>query len=257
MAAIREFYYAEQLKRYNIQFIAIFADWPFQVGWNEDKSPRLAKVPCTFASRDRIVGAIKGENTQNKPIRLPVMSAWHSSIELAPERRKGVPTTRREVFMPTGGLFPDDIEVVEQRMPVPYNLLYELSIWTSNQDQHYQIIEQIMQFFPPHIQIQTSDEPFDWTKVTYVELMDMRLEENMPMGADRRVIQSTLVFRVPIWISVPVDVHKRFIQDIYLRVGAVSQSAETSAQMIADLDAQEIPYELVFSLDDINIDGEG
>lgn len=252
MSAFGEFYYAEQFKRYNIQFMSIFAGMLVQIGMNEEKEPRLAKVPCTFASRDRVVGAIKGENTQNKPIRLPLTSAFLANISPAPQRRKGTPTQRRTPYMPTGGLFPDDIKVVQQRMPIPYDLTYNLNIWASNQDQHYQILEQILMIFPPNIQIQVSDEPFDWTKISMVELVDVGLEENLPMGGDRRVIQSMLTFVIPGWISVPADVHERYIRDIYVRLGAVSTGATTSQEIIAELDEQNIPYELVFTLDNVD-----
>lgn len=254
MSALREFWYDHQLKRYLVQFMAIFADMNVQVGWNEDKEPRLAKVPVYAASKDRVVAAIMAENTQNKPIRIPAMSAAIVTPNLAPERRKGVPAQRRHTMMPTGGLFPDDIKVVEQRMPVPYTLDMELTIWASNQDQHYQILEQIMMIFNPILQIQTSDDAFDWTQLTTVELTGIRPEENLPAGADRRLIQTTLTFQVPAYISAPANVHDKYVKDILIRVGAVSQSAETSYDMVAELDAQGIPYELVFSLDDIDLE---
>ncbi len=254
MSSFREFWYDNQFKRYLIQFMSIFADMNVQVGWNEDKEPRLITVPVYAASKDRIVAAIKANNTQNQPIRLPAISASISNYALAPERRKGVPNHRRQTHMPTGGLFPDDIKVVEQRMPVPYVLTMELHIWASNQDQHYQILEQILMIFNPILQIQTSDDAMDWTQITTVELTGIRPEENLPTGADRRVIQTTLEFQVPVYITVPANVHNKYIKDIYIRVGAVSQSAGTSYDMVGELDTQGLPYELTFSLDDIDID---
>lgn len=251
----REYYYNEQFKRYLIQFMAIFGGMQVQVGRNENQEPRLIRVPIYSASKDRVVAAIKGENTQNKPLRVPAMSAWINGIEMAPEKRKGVPNSRRNTYMPSGGLFPDDIKVVEQRMAVPYTGQFELTIWSSNQDQHYQIVEQILMLFNPILQVQTSDDPFDWTRITQVELMGVTLEENVPTGADRRIIRSTMNFQVPMHISVPADVHNRFVKDIYIRCGAVSLSSKSSYDIVAELDSQEIPYELNFSLDDINIDG--
>lgn len=253
MITEREYYYNQQLKRYLIQFMAIFAQLRVQVGWNEDKEPRLITVPIYSASKDRVVAAIKGENTQNKPIRLPTMSAWMTNIELAPEMRKGIPNSRRNTYMPSGGVFPDDVEVVQQRMPVPYKLFYELSIWSSNQEQHHQIIEQIMMIFNPTLHIETGDDVFDWTKVTKVELTGINLEENVPMGADRRIIRTSMNFEVPVWISAPADIHKRYIRDIYVRIGAVTEQLENSYEIVADLDGQGIPYELNFTLDDIDI----
>lgn len=255
MSALKAFYYDKQLKTYLIQFMAIFSNMQVQVGWNEDNEPRLISVPIYNASKDRIVAAIKGENTQNKPIRLPAFSAQLTNIDMSAERRKGVPMTRRQTFMPAGGLFPDDISVIEQRMPVPYDASYDLTIWASNQDQHYQIIEQILMLFNPVLQFQTSDEPFDWTKITKAELMNIALGESVPMGGDRRLIQTTLSFKIPIWLSVPANVHQQYIKEIFMRIGAVSAAAQTNQEIVAEIDDQGIPYEMVFSLDDINING--
>ena len=65
------------------------------------------------------------------------------------------------------------------------------------------------------------------------------------------MIQTTLEFVVPIWISVPADVHRRFIEHIYTRVGMVSSVATTSEDIIAELDAQGFQYELDFTLDNV------
>lgn len=253
MSASKEFYYDHQIRRYLVQFMTIFAGMQVRVGWNEDKEPRLAPIPIVNASKDRVVASIKGENTQNKPMRVPMFSVTVSGVKQDPERRKGVANVRRQTYMPTGGMFPDDISVVQQRMPVPYTLDMDLTIWASNQDQHYQIIEQIMMIFDPTLQIQSSDELFDWTRLTQVQLEDIRFEEDVPSGADRRLIQTTMNFTVPVWISVPADVHKRFVKDIFIRLGTVSALSDNSYEIVADLDSQGLQYEQIFNLGEIDL----
>ena len=253
-ATLQNFYYNEQFKKFLIQFMTIFADMNVQVGWTGDKEPRLIKVPVYAASKDRVVAAIKGENTQNKPIRLPTMSAQLASVDVDPSLRKGTNTTRRITHMPTGGLFPDDIKVVEQHMPTPYRLSFNLYLWTSNQDQLYQIMEQILTLFNPQIQIQTSDDSFDWTMLSMVELKNVSMDENFPAGGDRRICQSTLNFSAPVYLSLPANVHNKFIKDIYVRIGAVSTAAKNSHDIIGELDNQGIEYNLNFSLDDVDLE---
>lgn len=254
MSALREYWYDEQLKRYLVQFMAIFADMLVRVGWTDDKEPRYAKTPIFVASKDRVVAAIKAENTQNKLIRFPLFTARITNFDPMPERRKGIPTVRRNTIMPTGGLFPDDLKVVQQRMPVPYKLTLDLGIWVSNMDQHFQILEQIMMLFNPTLQIQRSEEITDWTMITSVEHIGTSPEENYPAGTDRRLINTTMTFEMPIHISAPVDVHDKYIKDIFIRVGAVSQSAVSNFDMVGELDSQGVPYELIFSLDDIDLE---
>lgn len=249
---MREFWYDNQLKRYLIQFMAIFADMRVKIGEYDDGSPKLIPVPIYASSKDRVVAAIKGDNTQNKPIRVPTMSAWITGIELNSEYRTGS-NVRRTPYMPTGGLYPNDITVVEQRKPSAYKITCELSVWASNSDQHYQILEQIMMLFNPGISIQTSDDVMDWTRITQVNLTTIGLEETIPSGTDRRLIRSSLIFDMPIWISAPASTHKNIIEQIYIRVGAVSSTSEFTDEIINDFDMNGQPYELIISAGDVDI----
>lgn len=253
MSEIKAFYYNKQLRSYILQFMSIFADMNVEVGKNATKDKRLITVPIANASKDRVVASIKGEHTQNKLLRLPMMSAYLTGIEQAPELRKGVGQTRRNAYLPTGQLFPDDINVVHQRMPVPYMANFELGIFASNEDQHYQILEQILSIYDPILQIQTSDEIFDWTRITQVELTGITFDENQPSTNARRIIQTTLNFQTHVYIGIPADVRQNFVKDIYLRVGAVSQASQSSEDIIAELDSQGLDYNLILSLDDVDL----
>ena len=252
MSEFQGYYYNKTFRSYLLQFMAIFANMEVSVGKLDDTDPRLITVPIKNGSADRVVAAIKAENTQNKPIRLPLMAANLTNVALAPQLRKGVGQVKRDTQMPTGGIFPTDIKVVRMRMPVPYVATFDLSIWASNQDQHYQIMEQILMLFDPMLQIQTSDDINDWTRLTTVELVGINFEENAP-GVDRRLIQTTLNFEVPIYMSAPVEVHDKFVQDIFVRIGAVNAASRSSEDIVADLDAQGITYDNVFTLSDIDI----
>jgi len=231
-----------------VQFAAVFQGMQVKVGKRDTTEPQLINVPVKNASSDRVVAAIKGDNTQNKPIRLPLMTFQLAGIDLAPEIRKGVGNTRRNSYVPIGGLIPDDITVVEQYMPIPYRATFELEIWASNQDQHYQIMEQILTLFDPMLQIQTSDDVLDWTKLTTIELIGIAFNENTPAGTDRRNIRTTLTFSVPIYMSTTAKRHTQFVRDIFLRIGAVSADVTTTYDAISDLDTQGISYDHVFDL---------
>ena len=247
------FFYDNQIRQYILQFMAIFAGLKVQVGKLDEREASLIPIDLTYGAKDRVVAHIIGDNTQNKPIRLPAMGAYMSSIDLSPDRRKGVGVVRRKTFMPAGGQFPDDIKTIEQLVPVPYNTTMDLSIYTSNRDEHLQILEQIFMFFDPILQIQVSDDTFDWTKITTVELVGINFEENYPAGTDRRIIQTTLQFLMPIWISVSPKIKDNFIADIKLRVGLVSQSTSGSHNIIAELDDLGFEYDDIFKLDDLDL----
>lgn len=247
-------YYDRQIKRYMTQFMAIFAGMQVSIGKNDDSDEeQLISVPIQYGNKDRVVAWILGGQTQNKPLRLPIMSAYINGINMAPESRKGVGNTKRQTYLPRGTVFPDGLETVHQYMPVPYKISAELAIYASNTEQHLQILEQILMVFDPIVQIQTSDAIFDWTKLTTVELDNINFDQSYPIGTDTRMIMSTLSFIFPVYISAPANLKNDFIKDIYVRIGAVSTSATTSQEMIDDLDGQGLDYENWFSLDDINL----
>lgn len=215
---IQDFYYDAQLKRFLTQFMSIFAGLTVETGKREDGETRLMEVPVVYGSKDRVAAAIMAGNTQNKPIRLPTMSAYMTDLAFAPNRNAGAGTTRHIAHLPQGGMVPNDISVVYQSKPIPYDIRVDLTLYTSNIDQHFQMLEQILMFFNPTLEIQTSDAAFDWTKIVSVELTDVRFNENYPAGTDRRKIQTTLSFIVPIWISPPAEIKKNLIQKIFARI---------------------------------------
>lgn len=255
MSDFESYYYDQQLLRYCIQFMAIFSNMRVKVGANATLPSRLIKVPILYGSRDRVVASIKADNTQNKPVRVPTMSAILRNIEMAPDLRKGIGQQRRKTVMPLGQEFPNGIQVVQQMMPVPYRAQFELGVYASNTDQHFQMMEQILMLFDPIVQIQIGDDPFDWTIISTVELKGVNWEENFPASTDNRVIQSTLSFEVPIYLSPPAQFKKNYIADIKVRLGVVAQTVDlnNSFQVIEALNDQGVAYEDVFTLADIDI----
>lgn len=232
--------------------MAIFQGMQVMVGKRDDTEERLISVPIHYGHSDRVVAAILANNTQTTPVRLPVMSAYVNGISIATDRFHGLGTERRNTYTPVGGLVPDDTKVIHQRMPVPYDLDMELAIYVSNTEQHFQILEQIFLLFDPKLNIQSTDGVFDMSRLTQVTLTDVSMDTNYPISTDRRIIQSTLRFNIPVWISAPADVRRDFVEKIFMRIGTVSSSSNTSEEMVADLDAQDFEYQLIASADDID-----
>lgn len=250
------FYYAEQIKTRVTDFMAIFAGLQVQTGKREDAERKLINVPIRYGDIDRVVAYIKAEATQNKLLRIPLMSAVYNDIQLDDSLRKGVTSERRYTHMERGGVFPDDLQVIHQMMPVPYRLFMELAIYTSNTDQQLQILEQLLVLFDPTLSLQSGDGTFDWTKLTSVRLESIGLENNYPIGSDRNVRIVKLQFSFPIYLSIPANLRNDFIKDIMVRIGMVNNADLTNEEMIAELDSQGLDYENWFSLDDIDIDYE-
>ena len=251
------YYYDAQIKRVLTQFMAIFAGFQVKIGAG-GANEQLITVPIVHGNKDRVVGAILSDNTQNKLLRLPTMAAHLRGITPDPTIRKGIGVERTSMYSETGQAFPDNIKAVVQKMPVPYRGTFEVSIYTSNLDQRWQILEQILMIFNPSIQIQTSDGMFDMASLKIVELIDIQYEDNYPINTSRRVLVTTLTFTMPVYISSPTDLRTDIIHRINVRIGMIPTSTPfTDNEAVkAALDAEGIQYETWFDLDKVTLPPE-
>lgn len=241
------YYYDSQLRSYMVQFMAVFAGLKVSVGENDfEKQSHLIDVPIRYGSSDRVVNAIKSENTTNMPIRLPTMAAYMTGIQMAPDSRKGVSVVERRSYLERGKAFPNDLKVIEREQPIPYRAVFDLSIMTSNTNQHYQILEQILTLFNPIIQIQTSDDALDWKRLTTVELDNIGLEENYPAGTDARIIQTTLTFTVPIYLAPPTVINRNYVGEIRMRIAAIAANQDVN-DIVSDVNRVFPAYEALAS----------
>lgn len=217
--SINNYFYDGQFKSHITQFMAIFAGLKVSVGKNDfDSETNLIEVPVVYGSRDRVVSHIFAENTQNKMLRLPIMSAQVIAIEPAADRRAGQGTERKEVKLKRGGMIPDDLQQVTTIKPVPYTVDMELAINTSNTDHHFQILEQIFLLFNPSLQIQVSDDYGNTSSIIEVFLQSINLEENYPAGNDNRIISSTLIFQYVMYLASPANLRNEIIKSIQIRL---------------------------------------
>lgn len=244
-------YYDRQFKNGLFQFMAIFTGLQVTVGERNEREGSLIPVPIHYGHPDNVVAAIKAGNNLNKPVRLPMMSANIRGIRQAPELYTGVGQLQRQTITPYGGLLPNDTKVVTNIPAIPYIMETELWIYTSNTEHQFELLEQIFMAFDREMQIQISDTITDRQKITSVKLTDIRYDNNFPIGEERRENISVLTFEVTVYLATPISVRDDFIRRIKLRVGAVATGSNLPEEMIADLDAQGIPYKEIVNLDDL------
>jgi hypothetical protein len=229
------YWYDKQLVSYIEQFMAVFSDMYVSIGKNDFNSQtNLIQIPIRYGGADRVVDAVIAGNTTNKPLRLPMFSAKLVDLAPAPERQKGLGTVERRAVVPRGGRL-EDIVVPHRLTPMPYKLAFELNIFTSNESQKFQILEQILTLFNPSIQIQTSDDPFDGAKITVLERENIGFEENYPSGTDRKLNVCSIIFSTYGWLQAPIDFKKNFVETIHVRLQTLRQNQSFSDAIDADI----------------------
>jgi hypothetical protein len=219
---INYYFYNEQLRKYMLQFCAIFSGLKVQTGLDGCGNTEFLEVPCLIGNKERVVAAILAGHTQNLPYSLPALSVHMRGLSMDDSRRKAYGYVDHRVAMKTGGAFPDDLYVVQRAMPNPFLMQIELTINASNTNQLHQILEQILVLFNPDLQIQTSDAEFDWTKITTVKMTEITNEENYPSGQDRRIMQWTLGFEMPIFLSIPMGIRDEVVKKVVIQIGDMS-----------------------------------
>lgn len=213
-----DYWYDGQVKRYLQQLIRIFSH--FQVAENTSNGVNYNTVPCRYADQSRMVAQILRNNSENALSSAPFIACSIQSLQVARDRihePNFVSTSQvaeREFNTNTGQYEPTqgNLYTVQRYMPVPYNLTLQVDIWTTNTDTKLQIMEQILILFNPNIQLQSNDNPLDWSNVFEVELTDVAWSSrSVPQGVDESIDVATLSFAVPIWISPPAKVKKQAI----------------------------------------------
>lgn len=246
---MNSFYYNQQLKRYLVQFMYIFSGMQVRVGKTSTREAGLIDVPVHYSSMDKVAASISAGNTSNKPIRIPAMSASLQTLRkmaVSP----GLNQEYSSTYLPAGGYFANDVKTITRLKPTQYNATVNLAIWTSNVDQQFQLLEQILTIFNPSIQIQTSDGPFDWTKITMVELVDIQYQESYPINTLIRMPIAELTFEMPIYLSAPVEIRDSFVRDIFVRLGTLGDDTDIS-NLVQEFDDESLQYERFASADDI------
>jgi len=248
------YFYDGQIRDYLIQFMAIFAGLKVKVGKNSNvnSSNDFIQVPIRYGNSSRIVDSILAENTQNKPITLPIMSVNMVGIELATERLSGVGATHRDVHLPLGGAMPDDLRVIYKYKALPYNGMMEVAIYSSNEYEHFQILEQILMVFDPTLQISTSDSIHDQFRITQVELKDVAFNTTYPKLTEKRAIVTTLSFMVWFYLSPPANIKTNFIKSVKLRLNTI-RTQEDVNEKVREVNSEDTPYKILYDIDDMDL----
>jgi hypothetical protein len=218
-----DFFYDAQIRRYLLQFIRIFTAFQYQTGRDANGNTKLRQVPAHYAYRDRMVSHILRNNSENVILSTPFITGWVRDLSLARNRAQNpnfvgkVQVYERDIDENTGKYTGElgDTYTVQRYMPVPYDLTMQVDIWTTNEQQKHQLMEQILVLFNPALEIQSSTNPLDWTALTYVELTDVVWSSrSVPIGTEEEIEVASLTFSVPIWINPAAKVQRQNIINV-------------------------------------------
>jgi len=229
-----DYWYDGQLRRYWMQFCRIFQGFSYESGVGANGSKTLRSVPVKLSSKNRQIHHILRNGSENTALSTPQITCEQIGMTISAERRQNpshvssVPVWEREIVDGKYTSDPGRTYTVERYMAVPYDIVMRMDLWTSNELQKHQLMEQILVLFNPSIDLQTGNNPVDWTSLTSVEIQDITwTNREMPVGTDDDIEVSSITFKMPIWLSPPAKIKRQnIIHQIITNIGKMSDDPE-------------------------------
>ncbi len=232
-----EYWYNQQLRQYRLQVIRAFSNFSVSIGVNDDGTPKLRRVPCRYGDASRLAETITNANSENKLPTAPFISVYMTAMSLAPNRRHApsLVSTQNVIereydgensrYLGTQG----NRSTVERYMPVPFDLTFNVDFWTSNLQQKEELLEQTQVLFNGMIDIQTSNNPLDWTAITTLEPTNITWSSrSIPIGTENPIDVCTVEYKVPIFINPPAKVKlQKIIQQIVTNIREAEYDSNT------------------------------
>lgn len=141
----------------------------------------------------------------------------------------------------------DPRKPISQFAPVPMKMIFELGLYTRNQDDMYQIIEQIMPYFQPHFnttitEIYTNEVKFE--RDIRIVFQSLAMDETIEGDAlSKRRLEWSIMFEVNGWLYPPVSDLNGEIRTIYLDFFANSKELAPEGNF-ESVDSEVTPREV-------------
>jgi len=145
-----DYFYNEVLRKTVVGFGTLFNNLEINRFDSAGNVTEVTKVPLSYGPTQKFLARIQQQpNLTGKDVQivLPRMSFEILGMQYDSTRKL---SPLKTVITPKTG---DTNKVVRQYMPVPYNVNFELAIYTKNQDDGLQIVEQILPYFQPSFNI--------------------------------------------------------------------------------------------------------
>ena len=140
-----EYFYHEIIRKTVIAFGTLFNKIQIRKTNDSGNVVSVIEVPLSYGPTQKFLARLEQSPDLNKPFQmnLPRMSFEISGINYDPRRK----TTVTQTFLSHN--VSDKSDIRKAYMPVPYDIDFELSIMTKQNDDMLQVIEQILPYFQP------------------------------------------------------------------------------------------------------------
>ena len=225
-----KYWYYGNIRHMILCVLRLFQNFCVSSGVDEDGNQILKRVPVTFMSTDKSVVYMLNNNTDTVLQTVPKMVLALSNVKLNNDKISGAPYYPDETsftekkFNPDLGNYeykPGNSYNITRLNPLPIGLEFKLFVLTTMMDQKLQLFEQIRSLFSPTLEIQTSENPIDWSRVTSIALTGLNWSSKGTTNLDSTTLDSMdMTFEIDMNIDMPTIVEKQtMIEQINERIG--------------------------------------
>jgi hypothetical protein len=215
-----EYFYHEILRKTIVSFGTLFNGIIIQRTNNQGETFSVIEVPLAYSSTQKFLARLEQSPDLNKPVQITLPRMAFEFVGLYYDAQRKVTTTQFFVSKDS-----NNNELRKSFMPVPYNMDFELSIFTKTNDDMLQIIEQILPYFQPHftLTVDLVDKIGEKRDIPII-LNSIQMNDNYEGDfSTRRALIYTLKFTAKTYLFGPIsnqDVSKDIIKKV--SIGFVS-----------------------------------
>jgi len=216
----QQYFYDQQIRRWLLQFMRLFGGFSVKMGKDATGADNYHQVPVRYGDTTRMSQHILRSNSENTILSVPAISCYIAELVPNAERRM-TPAFEDSVqiyekaYDPVAQTFTDKVAetyTLERHAPIPFDLTINVDVWTSNTEQKLQLLEQILLLFNPSVNLQSSQNPYDWTSLAVVELINVTwTARSIPQGTDDIIDVASLIFSLPIFLTPPAKVKRQVL----------------------------------------------
>ena len=224
------YWYNAQVRTIVLHTQRLFSNFYISTGKDENGKDKLKRVPVIFMTSDKSVASIINKNTDTIIETAPKMVLTISDIRLNNDLISGSPYYEYETeitekkFNDESGNYeyePGNSYHIKRLNPVPLGFVFKLYVLTTKLEQKFQLLEQIRALFSPTLELQTSENPLDWTRLTAITLTNLNWSSKGISNLDSTTLDAMdMTFEVDTNLDLPSLVSRnRMIETIIMDIG--------------------------------------
>ena len=243
-----DYFYDAQVERVIKHLIRLFGGFQVLATYDDSGEPVYRRVPCRYADISRQTGYILNDNSENTLQSAPFMTISIGSLQMSRNQIRspdvenvvmGIDAVDPKTGKRTSEL--DAIYEVQRMNPIPWDLEFNVDIWTTNITNKFELSEQIATLFNPSVDIQLSTNPLDWTSKMIIENTGYTYSSRqVPQGTEYALDIAQFTFKTTMWMSLPVKVTRaKLIHQIVTNIQDLSAEGILTGNFATDVYAPQ------------------